>query len=169
VELAKPWVDEKGYIEARLREALYEAELAREFLRNGLVRNAAGKAYQAWKAVIAALAAERREAFAHLYTGVKRLREGKRVSEADWVIAFMPSTRLREVAKALSEVYGDEVYYVTEVALSLHEYQYNGPDREGVFSRYRTDKHAAKDIEHVLAMVEKYATSIKARLDTQTK
>jgi len=116
-----------------------------------------------------ALAAERRETLARLYTGVKRLREGKRVSEADWVIAFMPSTRLREVAKALSEVYGDEVYYVTEVALSLHEYQYNGPDREGVFSRYRTDEHAAKDIEHVVAIVEKYAASIKARLDAQSK
>jgi len=61
------------------------------------------------------------------------------------------------------------VYYVTEVALSLYEYQYNGPDREGVFSRYRTDEHAAEDIENVLAIVEKYATSIKARLDAQTK
>jgi len=169
VELAKPWIDEKGYIAARIREALYKAELAREFLKNRLVRNAAGKAYQAWKAVVAALAAERREMLARLYKGVRRLRDGKRVSEADWVIAFMPSTRLREVAKALSEVYGDEVYYVTEVALSLHEYQYNGPDREGVFSRYRTDEHAAKDIEHVLTVVKKYAVSIKGRLDAQSK
>ena len=160
MELAKPWVDEAGYVAARLKEALYEAELAREFLRQGLARSAASKVYQAWKAVVAALAAKRRDVSERLYTGRKRLREGKAVSEADWVIAFMPSTRLREVAKALSEVYGVEVYYVTEVALSLHEYQYNGPDREGVFSRYRSDEHAAKDIEHVAAHVEKYASLI---------
>ncbi len=44
-----------SYVEARLLEALVEARLALRFLREGLVRNAAGKAFQAWKALLAAL------------------------------------------------------------------------------------------------------------------
>ena|GEM_PF-1608012 len=51
--LPKP-SDEK-YVEARLLEALAEARLALEFLERGLTRNAAEKAFQAWKALLAAL------------------------------------------------------------------------------------------------------------------
>jgi len=51
--LPKP-SDEK-HVEARLLEALVEARLALRFLREGLTRNAAGKAFQAWKALLAAL------------------------------------------------------------------------------------------------------------------
>ncbi len=40
----------------RLLEALVETGLALEFLgRGGLVRNSAGKAFQAWRALLAAL------------------------------------------------------------------------------------------------------------------
>jgi hypothetical protein len=34
------------YPQDRLREAVYEAELALRFLENGMYRNAAGKAFQ---------------------------------------------------------------------------------------------------------------------------
>lgn len=40
---------------ARLLEAVVEARLALHFVKEGLVRNAAGKAFQAWRAVLAAL------------------------------------------------------------------------------------------------------------------
>jgi hypothetical protein len=36
----------------RLLEANYEVEIARKFLDEGLIRNAAGEAYQAWKALV---------------------------------------------------------------------------------------------------------------------
>jgi hypothetical protein len=55
VERPLPKPSDKGYVEARLLEALVEARLALRFLEEGLTRNAAGKAFQAWKAFMAAL------------------------------------------------------------------------------------------------------------------
>jgi hypothetical protein len=55
VERPLPKPSDEGYIEARLLEALAEAGLALEFLGRGLTRNAAGKALQAWRALLAAL------------------------------------------------------------------------------------------------------------------
>ena len=37
------------YVNVRLNEALYEADLAIKFLEQGLHRNAAGKVFQAWR------------------------------------------------------------------------------------------------------------------------
>ena len=154
MELVKPWRNEAGYMRARLLEASYEAELAAKFLEEGLIRNAAGRAYQAWKALLAALAARARDELAKVYTGMKRLRSGARISEVDWVIAFMPSSRVRPVAQVLASVFGRDVLMYTDVALNLHEYQYNGPDREGVSSRYPSDEYAKEDIERLLKGVE---------------
>ncbi len=153
MELAKPWSDLNGYIEARRKETLFEAELAREFLRQGLTRNAAGKAYQAWKATIAVLAAKKLGYLSSVYRWVKRIKN-KRVGMAEWLVAYMPSTRLREVARLLAEAYGIEVFLATELALSLHEYQFNGPDKELVLSRYKSDDEAARDVELLLKYVE---------------
>ncbi|MCU7786871.1 PaREP1 family protein [Pyrobaculum sp. 3827-6] len=157
MELKKPWIDLDGYINTRSKEALYEAELALDFLRQGLIRNAAGKAFQAWKAVLALLAAKEEERIRGKYPGEKRLKTGKKIAEAYWIIAFMPTTRLREVARLLAESIGMEVYFATEIALSLHEYQYNGPDKELIFSRYRTDEEAARDISLLINLVRKYS------------
>ena len=55
VERPLPKPSDEGYIEARLLEALGEARLALRFLEEGLTRNAACKAFQAWKALLAAL------------------------------------------------------------------------------------------------------------------
>lgn len=153
--LEKPWLDLDGYIRVRLLEAKFEAELAAKFLEQGLVRNAAGKAYQAWKAVLGALAARSRDRLSGLYPGVKRIGE-RAVPRADWIIAIMPSSKMREVAQALRDSYGHEVMYYTLLALDLHDYQYNGPDKEGVFSRFSSDEQAAKDVEELLRGVAKF-------------
>jgi HEPN domain-containing protein len=68
---AKPWISLDKYREDRLREAVYEAELALRFLENGLYRNAVGKAFQAVKVLLAA-AAQQRERPAGLYHGEGR-------------------------------------------------------------------------------------------------
>jgi Archaeal PaREP1/PaREP8 family. len=55
VEKPLPKPSDEDYIEARLLEALGEAGLALEYLERSLTRNAAGKAFQAWKAFMAVL------------------------------------------------------------------------------------------------------------------
>ena len=55
VERPLPKPSDEGYVEARLLEALVEARLALRFVGEGMTLNAAGKAFQAWKALLAAL------------------------------------------------------------------------------------------------------------------
>ena len=50
-----------GYARARILEALLEALLALRFLEEGYTRNAAGKAFQAWRALTSALLTLRRD------------------------------------------------------------------------------------------------------------
>jgi len=144
-----PWLDTSQYIKLRLEEAVQEAELALKFLDQGLHRNASGKVFQAWKAMISAAAAKNRELIARHYTGVVRDRTGKVRSRADLIIALMPTTRLREVASMLEEVYGKELIHLTDIALNLHEFQYNGLDPEDIVSRYTNLNDVEKDVKYL--------------------
>ncbi len=144
--LAKPWRDLEKYRELRLREALAEAQLGLEFLEGGLVRNAAGKALQAWKAYLAYLAAGRREELRDVLPGSRRARAGgeaAEVEEVDLVIALMPTSRMLQIAAALARLGVQDVVEPTALALQLHRYQYSGPDPEGFFSDISDDKSAA--------------------------
>lgn len=154
-ELAKPWRDVEKYKRDRLKEALYEAELAEEFLKNGLYKNAAGKAFQAVKAYLAAVATEKREALAQYYPGERTVQK-KKVAVIDLLIAYMPTTRMKEVAARLGD---RELELVVEKALDLHQFQYNGLDREGVFSRYTTLEIVERDIKDVVEFVKRRVTS----------
>jgi len=144
-----PWLDTSQYIKLRLEEAVQEAELALKFLDQGLHRNASGKVFQAWKAMISAAAAKNRELIARHYTGVVRDRTGRVRSRADIIIALMPTIRLREVASMLEEVYGRELIHLTDIALNLHEFQYNGLDPEDIVSRYTNLNDVEKDIKYL--------------------
>ena len=123
--------------------------MAGELLREGLVRNAAGKALQAWRALVAALAAGHRDKPRAAFPGSVELKGGKVVERADWLTAVVPSTRLREAAQLI----GGETAGFTGTALDLH--QYNGPDRELITSPYRTDEEARRDVELLLEEIEK--------------
>ena len=141
-ELSKPWFDVESYRRTRLIEARHELELAKRFLSEGLTRNAAGKIFQAWKALVAALLADKLGELEKLYSGYVKLRNGRRVKKAHWLLAIVPTTRLKHLASLLDR----DIYLYTEIALFLHEYQYNSPDREGVLSRYADDELAERDI-----------------------
>ena len=162
---APPWRDISQYVKIRLEEALQEAELALKFLEQGLHRNAAGKAFQAWKALLAAVAAQHREVVAKRCAGAVRDKTGRMRSRADMVIALMPTTKIREVASALEEIYGRELIHLTDVALNLHEFQYNGLDPEGVVSRYTNLKDVEKDVKY---LAEKTTEWVKKEMSYQT-
>ncbi|ABP50530.1 MULTISPECIES: PaREP1 family protein [Pyrobaculum] len=155
-----PWRDLETYVKTRLEEAVAEAELASKFLGQGLYRNAAGKVFQAWKALLAAAAAKNRDLVHKRFPGVVKDRTQKRRSRADMIIALMPTNRLREVASLLVEVFGWEVLYLTEIALSLHEFQYNGLDKEGIVSRYTNLQDVERDIHHLVEKTRQWAKII---------
>ncbi len=64
---------------------------------------------------------------AERFKGVRTTRDGRRVHLADFVVAFMPTGYMLAVAKDLEEVTGLSLYDLTNLALSLHEFQYNDP------------------------------------------
>jgi len=152
--LPKPWFDLAKYREVRLKEALYEAELAERFLEEGLVRNAAGKAFQAWKALVAAYAVDRLEELKKAFPGRKKPRGMRgRVEKALWVLATMPTPALKQVA----QIVGGDIDVYTDKALWIHEYQYNGPDPQAILSPYPDDETAARDIKRLVEKVKELA------------
>ncbi len=153
IELEKPWRDSQKFLEGRLMEAAYEADLALRFLDAGLYRNAAGKAFQAFKALLAALAMKYRDALAQKYPGRRRLKGGKAVEAVDWIIAVMPTGLMLEVARDLSQMAGQELLHYANVALNLHEFQYNGLDKSGILSRYARLESVAEDVKTLVQYV----------------
>ena len=150
-ELPKPWYDPIAYKKIRLEEAKFEAEIAKKFVNENLTRNAAGKIFQAWEALVAALAVDKRNEIENKYKGIVKIKEGKKVKRADWIIAIMPTSYLKEI----SIIIGGEINYLTDKAILIHQYQYNGPDKEGVLSSYRSDEIAKNDILTLINEIEK--------------
>ena len=97
VERPLPKPSSEGYIEARLLEALGETRLALEYLERGLTRNAAGKAFQAWKALLAALLRLELEKLKAL----AKTEEEKRWLESR-AVPRVPTTRMNEAIKSIT-------------------------------------------------------------------
>jgi len=152
-------------VETRLQAAPAEAELALRFLEEGLHRNAAGKAFQAWKAALAAAAALARDELLRKYRGKVATREGAEVELADWLIALMPTGKMWEVARDLRQTYGDVVVLLTALALNLHEVQYNGLDESGVLSKYSTLQQVEEDIKELAQRTAEFAETLRQRLN----
>ncbi len=115
MERLLPKPSDEGYIEARLLEALAEARLALEFLERGLTRNAACKAFQAWKALLAAL----------LRLELEKLKAlAKTEEERRWLesktVPRVPTTRMKELSRLLRDVGHEGITFVTDKALDLH-------------------------------------------------
>ena len=86
------------------------------------MRNAAGKAFQAWKALLAALL---RLELEKLKTLAKTEEEKKWLESK--VVPRVPTTRMKELGRLLEEAghYGISAW--TAVALDLHDYQHPSP------------------------------------------
>ena len=146
--LPKPRRGLAAYASARALEALLEAILAIRFLEQGYTRNAAGKTFQAWRALTAAILA------LHVDEITKNLPE----KEAKWIrekaVTRIPTTRL----KALGQLIEQHIPYythLTSTALLLHDYQYHGPDPDLELSKYASRSEAAYDIGVLVAELAK--------------
>ena len=159
MERPLPKPSDEGYIEARLLEALGEARLALEYLERGLTRNAACKAFQAWKALLAAL----------LRLELERLKAlAKTEEERRWLeskaVPRIPTTRMKELSRLLRDVGHEGITFVTALALDLHEYQYHGPDPDMALSKYATRESAAADVVELLQELVKRVEALKKRI-----
>lgn len=148
-----------SYVEARLLEALVEARLALRFLREGLVRNAAGKAFQAWKALLAAL----------LRLELEKLKAlAKTEEERRWLeskaVPRVPTAKMKTLSRLLEGVGHGGISLWTDRALDLHDYQYHGPDPSGELSKYATRDDAVADIKSVLHELARRVEALKSRV-----
>jgi len=159
VEKPLPKPTDEGYIEARLFEALGEARLALRFLEEGLTRNAACKAFQAWKALLAALLRLELDKLKAL----ARSEEEKRWLESK-AVPRVPTTRMKELGRLLEEAghYGISAW--TDKALDLHDYQYHGPDPNIDLSKYATRQSAAADDLLLLKELSRRVETLKSRV-----
>jgi len=159
VERPLPKPSSADYASARLLEALVEARLALDFLKRGLTRNAAGKAFQAWRAVLAAL----------LKLELERLKAlAKTEEERRWLeekaVPRVPTTKMLSLSQLLKELGYREVPAWTSLALDLHDYQYHGPDPDMALSKYRTREEAAYFVKSLVEAVAEYAERLKTRV-----
>ena len=157
IERPLPKPSSADYASARLLEALVEAELALEFLRRGLTRNAAGKVFQAWRAVLAALLKlERLKALA-------KTEEERRWLE-ERAVPRVPTSRMMSLSRLLEELGYARLTYITDRALNLHDYQNHGPDPDMALSKYRAREEAAYFIKSLIEVVAEYAEKLKNRV-----
>ena len=142
--LPKPGRDLLGYASARTLEALVEALLALEFLERGYTRNAAGKAFQAWRALTGALLALEKDRIA------ERLGEKEKRWLEETGIPRIPSTRLKPLSRLVEKTGHRHYSAYTDKALDLHDYQYHGPDPDLELSKYPSESDAVEDILSLL-------------------
>ncbi|NAZ34900.1 MAG: hypothetical protein GU356_11605 [Pyrobaculum sp.] len=159
VEKPLPKPSDEGYVEARLLETLGEARLALEYLERGFTRDAAGMAFHAWKALLAALLRLELEKLKAL----ARSEDERRWLESK-AVPRVPTTRMKELSRLLEEAghYGISAW--TAVALDLHEYQYHGPDPDMALSKYTTRKSAAADVLLLLKELARRVETLKGRV-----
>jgi len=159
IERPLPKPSSVDYASARLLEALVEARLALEFLKRGLTRNAAGKAFQAWRAVLAAL----------LKLELDRLKAlAKTEEERRWLeeraVPRVPTTKMIPLSQMLRELGYRDVSAWTSLALDLHDYQYHGPDPDMALSKYRTREEAARAVVELVSAVVDYVQRLREKV-----
>jgi hypothetical protein len=149
----------EGYIEARLLEALGETRLALRFLKEGLTRNAACKAFQAWKALLAALL---RLELGKL-KALARTEEEKRWLESK-AVPRVPTSRMVVLSLLLEKAGHEAVAAWTSLALDLHDYQYHGPDPDMALSKFRNREEAAEYTRRLAAEVARRVEALRGRV-----
>ncbi len=159
MERSLPRPSDAAYVETRLLEALGEARLALEYLERGLTRNAACKAFQAWKALLAALLRLELEKL----KAVVKTEEERRWLESR-AVPRIPTAKMKELSRLLKDVGHEGITFVTDKALDLHDYQYHGPDPDMALSKYATRESAAADVVELIQELTKRIEALKGRI-----
>jgi hypothetical protein len=159
VERPLPKPSDEAYVEARLLEALGEARLALEFLERGLTRNAACKAFQAWRALMAALLRLELDKL----KAVAKTEEERRWLESK-AVPRVPTTKMKELSRLLRDAGHEGITAWTAVALDLHDYQYHGPDPDMALSKYATRGSAAADVVELLQELARRVEALRGRI-----
>ena len=159
VERPLPKPSDEGYVEARLLEALGGARLALEFLERGLTRNAACKAFQAWKAFMAALLRLELEKL----KAIVKTEEERRWLESR-AVPRIPTAKMKELSRLLRNVGHEGITAWTAVALDLRDYQYHGPDPDMALSKYATRESAAADVVELIQELAQRIEALKGRI-----
>jgi hypothetical protein len=63
---------------------------------------------------------------------------------------------MTSVAQILENVVGGELEAYTDIAIKLHEFQYNELDKSGELSRYPSLEFVRMDLEKLLKAIEKF-------------
>ncbi len=159
MERPLPKPSDEAYVEARLLEALGEARLALEFLERGLTRNAACKAFQAWRALMAALLRLELDKL----KAVAKTEEERRWLESK-AVPRVPTTKMKELSRLLRDAGHEGITAWTAVALDLHDYQYHGPDPDMALSKYATRGSAAADVVELLQELARRVEALRGRI-----
>ncbi|UXD21714.1 hypothetical protein IPA_07105 [Ignicoccus pacificus DSM 13166] len=150
LEKAKERLEEPAkndFVKKKVEDSIYEAFLAKKLVEEGLIRNACGKAFQAWKELLSALLYLKKDEI------LKLLKDER---QKEWFLKrgiYAPSSRLKPLSVLLERVGIRDVSAWTAEALSLHTYQYHGPDPEGLWGG-PVDKEDAKD--HLELLLRKW-------------
>ena len=159
LEMPLPKPSTEDYVSARLLESMVEASLAIRFLKDGLVRNAAGKAFQSWRALLAALLRLELD---------KLLQIAKTEEERKWLVnravPRVPTTRMVRLSQMLTEVGHEGLSAWTDRALNLHDYQYNGPDPDLALSKFRSREEAAVATIELIEELVKRIDALRPRV-----
>jgi len=76
----------------------------------------------------------------------------------------VPTSKMVPLSLMLEQLGYEDVAYITDRALNLHDYQYHGPDPDMALSKYRTREEAALAVKSLVKAVVRYAETLKDRV-----
>ncbi|UXD21770.1 hypothetical protein IPA_07850 [Ignicoccus pacificus DSM 13166] len=142
--------NDQEFLERKAIDVVCEMIKTKELLEEGDTRNAAGKAFQAWKDLLSCLICLNLD---ELLKRAKDERERKWIREK---AVLVPTSRMARLAQALEEMGIRNVSPWTNTAIKLHSYQYNGPDPDGIYFAPRDEEEAREDIKLLLEAAKEY-------------
>ncbi|UXD21753.1 hypothetical protein IPA_07605 [Ignicoccus pacificus DSM 13166] len=138
---------DQEFLERKAIDVVYEMIKAKELLEKGDTRNAAGKAFQAWKDLLSCL----------IYLNLDEL--AKNEKERKWLLKkgiIVPTTKMQQLALELEKRGYNMLSFITDKALKLHNYQYNGPDPDNYYGGIVSEDVAKEYVKLMLSVTKEY-------------